>query len=450
MPAIARGTSPADGRGLVTIAVPKRTGHETVFRNEKASLPLTVAKLLVKVGNIGLDAVRAALFSKTDHRQPHSILLVRFGAIGDFVVALPALRLVRRHFSTARIVLLTAPSLNWRQSQSRTVAGGAILGDRLVDETIVVQRSALANWGRLREIQTRIRRLNPDLCIFLPFSGEPLLRRLVKMLAVRFLGARKNLYGYHTEASLGFFRRAQYDAGLYDHQLTATLRAIREVGVANEEVVFEIETPAEDIARVEEWWNQHGLNDHEPPIAICPSSKEKVKCWPLENFRDLGLRLLEDPQLRIVLVGGNEDIQHASFLLQAWGDRAISFAGKASILQTAEILRRCKLFVGVDSGPMHMAAALGRPVVGIFASVVFPVLWKPWGEQSLQIRHSVPCEFCFTTCGICPTGTMECIRGIRVVEVLEAVQRMLPSRPRSQTPLVLPARFPLPVPRGRS
>ena len=431
------------------IAVKNRTDQNGASWSGGPLLLRAAAGLLVKAGNSILDAFRTFLFSKTHPRQPRTVFVVRFGAIGDFVVALPALRLLRRHFINARIVLLSATSLKSGQPLA-TVSGADLVGSRLVDEKIVLRGPALSNWRQLRRTQAMIRRLNPDLCIFLPFSGEPFCGRLAKILFLRLLGIHSNLYGYHTGASLGFLRGVQYDAGLYNHQLAATLLAIREVGITDEEVSFEVQTSPEDIAQVEEWWIQYGLNKCEPPIAICFTSKEEVKCWPLDNFLDVGLRLLKDPRLRIVLVGGKEDTQQASILLKAWGVRAISFTGKATILQTAEILRRCKLFVGVDSGPMHLAAALGRPVVGIFASVVFPVLWKPWGEQSLQLRHSVPCEFCFASSGICPTGTMECIRGIRVADVLEAVQVMLWEKCASQALPMLPEHSPLGIRARRS
>ena len=384
--------------------------------------------LLVRAGNLALDAVRALLFASTDRRAPRSILVLRFGAIGDFVVALPALHLLRKHYPGAKIVLLTASSLNRHWRHRVTVRGGAIIADGLFDEKIVLRGPDLNNWRQLAETRRRIRRWDPDICVFLPFSGEPFRSRLMKMLGLRFLGCRKNLYGYHAASSLGIFRQAQYEAGVHDHQVTAALKAVGELGIKDDEIRFDIQVSCEDVRLVDQWWTQHGLHQGEAPIAICPSSKEKVKCWPVDHFEELGLQLLEVPSVRIVLVGGTEDQPSANLLVDAWGERAVSFVGKTSLLQTAEILRRCKLFIGVDSGPAHLAAAMGRPVVGIFASVVFPVLWKPWGKQSTIIRHSVPCEFCFTTTGMCPTGTMDCIKGIRVEDVLQAVRRIIDAR----------------------
>jgi ADP-heptose:LPS heptosyltransferase len=400
----------------------------------KHKMTLKATKFIVRVENIILDVIRALLFASTNGQSPKTILVLRFGAIGDFIVALPALRLLRKHYPHSKIVLLTAVSLNRKWHHANAVVGGMIFGNHLVDEKVGLLGSDVTNWRRLAETRQCIKKLDPNMCIFFPFSGEPFRSRLIKMLFLRFLGCRKNLFGYHTDSSLGFFRKIQYEAGMYDHQVSAALKAVKELGINGGEVVFEINIPIQDFTVVEKWWRENGLHEVDFPVAICPSSKEEVKRWPIENFRDLGLLLLEDPRVRIILVGGDEDREHASLLVNAWGKRAISFVGKASVLQTAEILRRCQLFIGVDSGPMHLATALNRPTIGIFASVVFPVFWKPWGEQSIMIRHIVQCEFCFTTDGVCPTRTMECIKGISVEKVFQVVLKLMNSAQKENSP----------------
>jgi ADP-heptose:LPS heptosyltransferase len=207
---------------------------------------------------------------------------------------------------------------------------------------------------------------------------------------------------------------------MFEHQVEAPIIALKELGIDCHEVVFEINVPVSDMEVVDTWWLHHGLNDYSQLcIAVSPFAKQKHKCWPIGSFKKLGKLLLSTfPGVRLVIVGGPEDEALGNLLVTVWGGESLNFAGKSSILQSAEIIRRCKLFIGNDSGPSHLAVAMGTPVVTIFSSFVYPELWRPWGRKSRIIRHSVPCEFCFTENGKCPKSTNLCMDGISVEEVL--------------------------------
>jgi len=384
-------------------------------------LECLIAKFLIKVENIILDFVRVLLFKKKlqSPQSARSILVFRSSGLGDFICVLPALRLLKKHFPNTKIILLTIPSSHkkWR---NKIIPGGMIFGNHLVDETIVIAGNKLKNWKTLKTIRSTIRSYRPDLCVILPFSGEGFSGRVKKMIYLKILGVEDSIYGTRFESTLSFFRRCQFSEGKFEHQILAALKTLREIGIKDQEIVFDIEISMQDKKIVDDWCNRHNLKD-KTPIAIHPGSNHKVKQWPIENFKILGEMILDfNREINILLVGGQEDKGLGDFLVKCWGEGAVNFAGKTTFLQTAAILRRCKLFIGNDSGPMHLAAALGIPVIGIFSSITFPVFWAPWGEHSKMIRHSVPCEYCFADDGNCPTGTYECIRGISVKEVFNA------------------------------
>ncbi len=390
-----------------------------VLSNLRFRIERLTIKVMIAVGNAVLDALRGLLFRKTNNRAG-CIIVFRAGAIGDFIVVLPALRLLRKQYPGAKIILLTVPSLHPRWRNRNIVSGGLVLGQHFVDETLFIPGLSRGYWDHFKHVRNRILQLNPDMCIVLPFVGEPLISRTVKMILLWLLGCRKNLYGYHTRSNLGCFRRIQHKLSMFEHQVVAPIMALKELEINCDEVVFEITTPDDDVERVDSWWRQHGLNDDSQLcIAVSPFAKQKLKCWPIENYRDLGHSLLSRfPNARLIIVGGPEDELAGDLLERAWGRQSVNFAGKTSISQSAEIIRRCELFVGNDSGPSHLAAAVGIPVVTIFSSFVFPELWKPWGRRSRIIRHSVPCEFCFAENGKCPKGTNVCLDEISVNEVL--------------------------------
>jgi lipopolysaccharide heptosyltransferase III len=86
-----------------------------------------------------------------------------------------------------------------------------------------------------------------------------------------------------------------------------------------------------------------------------------------------------------------------------------------------ELLRRCALYIGNDSGPAHIAAVVGTPCLTLFSSVLFPGIWELWGEGNVSLRR-LDSEFCLCE-DYCPRGTMECIREIKVEEVLAVVRK---------------------------
>lgn len=378
---------------------------------------LTIA-VMIRAGNATLDVVRFLLFRKTNRSR--CIVVFRAGALGDFIVALPALRLLRKHYPVSKIVLMTVTSLHPRWNNQSIVSGGLVLGQHLLDETLFIPGLSRKHWGELKHVRRRILQLNPDMCIMLPFVGERFTSRMVKMILLRLLGCRTNLYGYHTRSNLTCFRRIQHRLNMFEHQVEAPITALKELEIDCDEVVFEIGVSDNDVETVDSWWRQLDLDD--PSlfcVAVSPFAKQKLKCWPIENFREIGSSLLSRfPNIRLIIIGGPQDRALGDSLEAIWGARSINFAGRASLLQSAEVIRRCKLFIGNDSGPSHLAAAVGISVVTIFSSFVFPELWRPWGPRSQIIRHSVPCEFCFTENGNCPKGTNECLDKISVSEVL--------------------------------
>lgn len=384
------------------------------------------ARLLIGVQNLILSSFRHIFFRRTTS-APKNILVLRSAAIGDFVCVLPALYLLRKRFPKSRITLLTTPTATPKYWKIVREAGGTFLASsRLVDGKIVFYGPELINFSKFRELRRRVRSINPDMVFLLPFSGEPFINRLKKILFLRVLGANRNLYGYRMRKSLAFFRRAQFVREAFPHQVVAAIEAINEGcnGTAGAEVVFCIDSPEEDTRRVDQMWEQHSLHHKNPIIGVFPGGRFEHKRWPLDKFRSLCRALIENFEADIVVVGGLEEESLGAALREACGGNLHNFAGQTNLLQTIEILRRCNLYVGNDSGPAHLAAAVGTPCITIFSSVVFPGIWEPWGERNTAIRHRVPCEYCFSE-RYCPVGSMECIKGIAVEEVLKACRRYL-------------------------
>jgi heptosyltransferase-2 len=160
------------------------------------------------------------------------------------------------------------------------------------------------------------------------------------------------------------------------------------------------------------------LFDGRPLIGMNPGATYGLaKCWHPERFGELGRRIFNEWNASILLFGKEEEQPIAREILQHLKGRGINLAGKTNLLQLAALLECCQLLVTNDTGTMHVATAVGTPVVALFGSTD-PLITGPWGDGHVVIRKDVPCGPCLKR--ICPTDH-RCMELITVDEVEEAV-----------------------------
>jgi heptosyltransferase-2 len=167
-----------------------------------------------------------------------------------------------------------------------------------------------------------------------------------------------------------------------------------------------------------------------------------AKRWPVEHWRELLGRLLLEGDYQIALVGGPADEQRAAEILgaQPWPN-VINAAGKLELARTATLLAGADLFIGADSGPAHLAAALGAPVVVLFSGTNHAAQWQPRGPRVVVVRHAVACSPCHRR--HCPWAEHPCMTRIRPEQVLTAAKQLLDET--SPRTIPMPRLLPTPV-----
>lgn len=128
-------------------------------------------------------------------------------------------------------------------------------------------------------------------------------------------------------------------------------------------------------------------------VAVAPGSKWESKIWPEERFAGAIGRLIEEHNITPIVFGGAEDREKGDRLLQIWS-KGINAAGALTVRQSAALLQRCELYLGNDTGTMHLAASAGTPCVAIFAAIDWIGRWEPFGSKNRTFRMSVECEGC--------------------------------------------------------
>jgi ADP-heptose:LPS heptosyltransferase len=156
-----------------------------------------------------------------------------------------------------------------------------------------------------------------------------------------------------------------------------------------------------------------------PWIGVVPGAKKPANIWPLERYQLVVKGLVQKYKIWPVVFGSEEERFLGEKLIAAVGC-GYNLAGLLSVRLSAVGLRRCRLYLGNDTGAIHLAAAVGTPCVGVYSSADRPGLWYPYGKGHDVIRTAIECEGCLLM--DCVEKKMECILSIKVEEVAQTCE----------------------------
>ncbi len=337
---------------------------------------------------------------------PRKILVFQTAFIGDVILTLPVAQVLRKHFPGAHIALLTIPS-----------ASHVIGNHPAVNEVITYdKRGAQRGMKGIREVSKQLRAGSFDLAV-VPH------RSLRSAVAVRLAGIPRRI-GFSTSAgSLLFTQTVRYQEHL--HEIRRNLSLLQPLGLDQNEVVLpELFPSAKDKQKVEEVLGSAGLEGGSGIIAIAPGSVWFTKRWPEDQFVALG-KLIHSSGNAIVAVGGKEDESLCGRILEKAGPgKSLNAAGQLSLLQSGELIRRCRVLVSNDSAPMHLAVAMRTPVIAIFGATVPEFGFAPLGIHDEVVQsHGLACRPCSIHGGNkCPITTFLCMKQITPEYVFSRVQ----------------------------
>jgi len=332
------------------------------------------------------------------------VLIIKLSSLGDVVHTLPALASLRKGLKGANV------RIDWLVEEA---ASGILLGHPLIDEVIVVKRGWLrnfhANAGAARALSAR----RYDLV--LDFQG--LLKSAVWVFFSK--GARR--LGFENYRELSHLALSE-KLPAYDPERHAVERymdlAVYAGGEACERL-FPLTRDRAAAERVNDALCRAGLSAGGPFFVMAPCARWSTKLWGEERFASLGEKVAASTGLGVVLVGDRSDAAALERIRSAIGGAAVSLAGETGLKELAELMRMARFAVTVDSGPMHVAAAVGTRVVALFGPTA-PNRTGPYGSGHVVLRSDVECSPCFLK----ECKDMTCMSGIDFEEAVRAAERM--------------------------
>lgn len=349
---------------------------------------------------------------------PRHVLVYRCGTLGDTLVALPAMRAVRGAFPDARLTLMTANDgggVPWTDDVLRDVD--------LFDAVLTYRRTMLQSARGVLALAARVRRARPDLVVHLGSDRNGALR-VWRDRAFFLLAGVRRFVAAATPGKVTALGRLRRDVGPQPFEVQRLLAALTARGIGDGRVRFDLPDRVEDTARADAVLGEAG-RDRRPLVALCPGSKQPSKRWPTERWTAIAGRLVAECGATVVVVGGADEAAIGRTMARALpAGRVLVAAGRTTVLESAALLRRCALYVGNDTGAMHLAAAVGTRCVAVFAAREPARSWHPWGEGHVVLRRDdVPCAPCYRA--ECTTAGLVCLTAIGVDEVWAACDAAL-------------------------
>ena len=358
------------------------------------------------------------------------VLIYRLGSLGDTVVALPGFHLVAKAFADAERRLLT----------NFPVAGKAPPAAAVLDGTGTVEgyfrySAGTRSWRELLGLWWRIVRWRPDVLVYLgPARGVESARRDARFF--RMCGIRRMVGVPLTEEMQRnrpcFDAEPGYEAEEPEAERLA--RNLSELGDAQLEdrASWDLRLSTTERARAAEVLRPAAGR---PVIAMCLGTKVQANDWGEENWR----ALLDEcsvrfPEFALAVTGAPDDRSASLRVAEGWRQRAeagkcgpvIDLTGQLTPRESAAVFEQARVYLGHDSGPMHLAAAVGTPCVAIFSARGKPRRWFPYGSGHRVLYHRVSCW----GCGLetCVVEKKRCILSIGVDEVVKEVEGVLAER----------------------
>ncbi|MFH1414094.1 MAG: lipopolysaccharide heptosyltransferase II [Candidatus Omnitrophota bacterium] len=336
------------------------------------------------------------------------ILITRTDRVGDVLLSTPVIKALRDRYPDAFIAMIVKP-----------YARDIVADNPYLDQVIVYDKSGKEkSWFGSYMFVRKLRKKKFDLAIILHPTNR---MHLISFLAgiPRRVGYNRKLGGLLTDAIKHAKQLGE------KHELEYSLDLLRILNIEPKERNLFMPLRGESEIWADGLLEKEGIKKSHRLLAINPGASCPSKIWPDQRFAELANRLIEKYGFRVIVISGPKDITLVEKVVKGMGHPVVNLAGRTSLSQLASIVRRCELLISNDSGPVHIATALGVPVISIFGrnqQGLSPKRWGPLGKRDRILHKEVGCVECLAHDCL---KEFKCLKAIEVEDVMKAAESML-------------------------
>ncbi len=344
-------------------------------------------------------------FFKRKHDKPSKIkktAFIKLWALGDSVTTLPLIKEIKKKTNSKITIICMKRNIEVYKRL------------KFVDKIIIFDLKNLLRIVFLRKKFDVAFDLEP----YLNFSA--LLTNFVSRYAIGFSNQhRSSLYDYKQT-----FSRKKHVVDIY-------LGLGKLFGVGKITTLVKLVCSENDKSKTKKFLEKNKVTNSDLLIGICPGAAESVKerMWSEKKFASLADKLIKNYSAKIVFIGSIGEKELINSIRKLMKYKSINSAGKLNLRQVFYLIEKCKIFISNDTGPMHIAAAQGCKVIGLFGPNT-PVRWAPFGIRNISVYHKLRCSPCIINEeGIMPKCInkefQKCMKLISIEEVEKAVVKLL-------------------------
>jgi ADP-heptose:LPS heptosyltransferase len=315
----------------------------------------------------------AKVWERTKSRK--NILIVRNDRFGEFLLNIPAIRAVKETFRESKIILAVDPYVK-----------ELAVNVQYADE-VIVWRNGKHSLFEIVKFGNLLKKKDVDIAIIMNPSKDTNIAAYLAGIPMRVGYAHK--WDFLLTQKIEDLKHLSQK-----HEVEYNLDLVKAIGAETKDksLTLKIEELSPGLKSETSDPTGRDCTGHLYPgvgiIVIHPWTSDPVKQWPVERFRELAQKIVKETDLDVLIVGGPEALQKSA-IFNSLDKRIKNLTGKTTLVELASILLKSKLLISGDSGPVHLACAVGTPVIALFRNDIpgkGPKRWGPWGEGNVVIE----------------------------------------------------------------
>ncbi|MFB2879370.1 lipopolysaccharide heptosyltransferase II [Floridanema aerugineum] len=348
------------------------------------------------------------MITENNWNEAKNILCVRLDAIGDVLMTTPAIRALKESLPGRKITLLTSPSGKEIASLIPEI------NDVIVYDAPWMKATALrANSSPEFAMVERLRESKFDAAvIFTVFSQNPLPSAFLCYLAdipLRLAHCHENPYQLLTNWVLD----PEPSKGIR-HEVQRQIDLVATVGCSTNNQRMSLQVPEEARYRIFNILKSLDIDLEKPWVVIHPGATAASRRYPPEGFAEVARSLILDRNFQVLLTGTEPERQLIESIQKAINVTSYSLVGCLNLTEMSALIQLSPVLISNNTGPVHIAAALGTPVVDLYA--LTNPQHTPWAVPNRVLFHDVSCKFCYKS--ICPEGHNNCLKLVTPDEIV--------------------------------